>query len=196
MKNLSEKYSGILLAGGKSSRMGEDKAFMKYGEYFLYEYSLSVLKHFSNNILLSSSNLLFKQADCTIVEDEMPGLGPIGGIFSCLKQIKCQNAIVLPCDLPLITLSIIDILIENSENFDITIALNRQNLPEPLVGIYNVAVIPFMEEMINHGNYKMQELLSKVNTRFVPFPESPALSFQNINYPSDFGSLPLPIINV
>jgi molybdenum cofactor guanylyltransferase len=84
MKNFSSKYSGVLLAGGKSSRMGEDKAFMKFNNRYLFEYSLSVLQHFSENIVISSSDSRFTQLQYNRIEDEIPDLGPLGGIYSCL----------------------------------------------------------------------------------------------------------------
>jgi len=189
-----EKYainlSGILLAGGKSSRMGQDKAFMMYGEKFLFEYSLSVLKHFSLDIIVSSSNPFFNNPDFRRIEDEIPNLGPIGGILSCLKQIKNPLAIILPCDLPLINENIIELLIQNFFGYDISIALNHENRPEPLIGIYSSSIIPFLEKSIALKKYKIQELFSAVKTNFTSFPDLSSETFRNVNSPDDFPSLP------
>lgn len=190
MKNFTEKFSGILLAGGKSSRMGEDKAFLKYGGLFLYQYNLKILEHFSDNLIISSSNTAFNQSNYLRVEDDIPGLGPIGGIYSSLKRISYKNAIVLPCDLPFITIDIIDTLIANSHGYEICIAQNMSGQPEPLVGIYSTSILPNMEDLIKKGKYKIRDLLSEVNTNFISFENSPKNTFQNVNYPEDYKSLP------
>jgi len=189
MKDHPKKYSGILLAGGKSSRMGDDKAFMKYKDRFLYEYSFSILKSFSQDILISSSNTRFNNQDYRCVEDEMPDLGPISGIFSCLKRIKYPSAIVLPCDLPFISVKTVETLLNNSQGYDITVALNHQNFPEPLIGIYSSAIISRLEKMINSGNYKLQNLLKDSKTHFVKIPQISPETFLNINNPEDYNSL-------
>ncbi len=189
MKKNSSKYSGILLAGGKSSRMGEDKAFIKFGDRYLYEYSLSVLKKFSGDILLSSSNPRFDHREYERTEDEILNLGPIGGIYSCLKKIKCNSAIVLPCDLPLINRKIIELIIAESADFQITVALNPQNLPEPLIGIYSISVVPVIEKMIRSQNYKLQDLLKKSKSNLVKIPEAYHETFININSPGDYNQL-------
>jgi molybdenum cofactor guanylyltransferase len=183
------KYSGILLAGGKSSRMGEDKAFLRYQNRYLFEYSLSILRLFSKEILLSSGNLRFKDLEYPCIADEISNLGPLGGIYSCLKRIKNESAIVLPCDLPFITEKTVKYLIKNSDGFSITIALNHENRPEPLIGIYSSTLIPVIEEMIHSNKYKMQELFLRANTNFVMIPNIKAETFLNINYPDDFNSL-------
>ena len=188
--NYSKKYSGILLAGGKSSRMGVDKAFMRYDDRYLYEYGLSVLQFFSGDIIISSSDMRFNNQKYSRIEDEIPNLGPLGGIYSCLKRIKSESAIILPCDLPLISIQTIETLIKNSADYEITVALNHNNIPEPLIGIYSRSIIPFIEEMICQKNYKLQFLLSNSKTNFVRFPDKLMKTFLNLNNQSDYLSLP------
>jgi molybdopterin-guanine dinucleotide biosynthesis protein A len=183
------KYSGILLAGGKSSRMGEDKAFIKFRNLYLFEYSLSILKQFSNDIIISSSNPRFDKTGFRRVEDKIPGLGPISGLYSCLKEIKFESAIVLPCDLPKLSNKTIEILINNSTGFDITIALNHQNIAEPLVGIYSSVLIPKLELMMKSGNYKVQDLIKSSTTNKVRISDASSDNFLNMNSPADLNSL-------
>jgi len=191
MIDYSKKHSGILLAGGKSSRMGEDKAFMKYKNRYLYEYGLSILHFFSGDILVSSSDTRFDNQNYSRIEDEIPNLGPLGGIYSCLRKIKNNTAIILPCDLPMITTDIIDLLISQSDGYEITIPLNQNNLPEPLIGIYSTSLIPIIEKMIYSKNYKMQSLLKDSNSNLIKIPELDAKVFNNINSQGDFYSLSL-----
>jgi len=170
--------------------MGEDKAFLKYGSLFLYQYNLKILEHFTDNLLVSSANKAFNHSYYLRVEDEIPNLGPIGGIYSSLKKIDYKNAIVLPCDLPFITIDIIDELIEKSKGYEICIAKNSTGQVEPLVGVYSTSLLPMMEELIKKGKYKLQDLLSSSNTNFVTFENSPQNTFRNVNHPDDFRALP------
>ncbi len=172
--------------------MGIDKAFVKYGENCLYEYSLSLLKKNSNDILISSGNPRFSQLNLTCVPDEIKGAGPIGGIYSCLKKIKNKSAIVLPCDLPLLNDRIITALAKNSDDYDISIIVNYHDLPEPLIGIYAVSLIPVMKEMIDSNQYKLQNIFKKVKTNFVRIPWASAEVFKNVNNPAELNSLPPP----
>jgi molybdopterin-guanine dinucleotide biosynthesis protein A len=190
MKSYSKNISGILLAGGNSSRMGQDKAFMKYGNKFLYEYSLAVLNHFSSEIFIGSSNPLFNNLEYPCIPDEITNLGPIGGLYSCLKQIKNTHAIVLPCDLPLISEKLIDLLLTDSEGYDISIALNNSKVPEPLIGVYASSIVPEIEKMIDLKVYKIQDLLNSVRTNYISFPDVPPETFRNINDIKEFNSLP------
>lgn len=170
--------------------MGEDKAFMKYGNRFMYEYSLDILRHFSIDILISSSDMRFTNVTCRTVEDEIPNTGPLGGIYSCLKQIQNKSAIVLACDLPLITTEIIEILIKNSKGFDLSIIVNDKNLPEPLIGIYSSSLVPIIQKMIAENHYKIQGLFKLVKTKLVKIPEVSPEVFKNINLLEEFNSLP------
>jgi molybdenum cofactor guanylyltransferase len=178
--------SGILLAGGRSSRMGEDKAFLKLRDKYLYEFSLDVLKCFSDDILISSPDPRYDPANCRRYSDEVTGTGPIGGLYTCLKKIIHPSAMVLPCDLPNIKSLILETLLLNSEGHEITVALNPQGFAEPLVGIYSASLVPLLENLISNGKFKMQNIFSAADTCYVKFPDVSPSVFSNINLPGDF----------
>ena len=132
---MKRKISGILLAGGKSKRMGEDKAFIKYRKKELFRYPLEILEYFCDEIIISSSNPSFNNTGYLICPDEVPGLGPIGGINTCLKKTKNEYSIVLSCDTPLLDHPTINELIKNIANYNIVVAVNSTGHPESLVGL-------------------------------------------------------------
>jgi molybdopterin-guanine dinucleotide biosynthesis protein A len=184
-----QRFSGILLAGGSSSRMGQDKAFLKFRGAFLYEFNLRILEKFSNDIIISSSNHRFDSLGYLRISDEVPTAGPMGGIYTCLKHIRYDKAIVLACDMPFVSPEIISSLIEVSTSAEVVVPLNFLNKPEPLTAIYSTGIIPVLSDMIQKGNYKMQELLKKVNSKLMYPVGINENTFRNINTESDFRDL-------
>ncbi len=181
--------TGILLAGGKSKRMGEDKAFLQFKGKYLFEFPLSILIDFTDEIIISSSNMDFKNTGHIIIKDEIPNLGPLGGIYSCLKRSTYLYSLILPCDIPLLDLSIPEVLLHNHIKYDITVALNHNNFPEPLIGVYSKNLLPLIEKQIHRGNLKLMDLLGKVNTNYVTLEKEvfnqSSKPFLNINTKKD-----------
>lgn len=187
-----KKFSGILLAGGKSKRMGEDKAFIKYREKELFRYPLEILEQYCDEIIISSSNPYFNNTGHLVCPDEVPGIGPIGGIHTCLKRTKNEYSIVLGCDTPLIDHQSINELIKNIKNHNIIVAINSNGYPESLIGIYNKNSLVLMGIMIEKKNYKMSDLLKDENTLYHKFSYSNSKLtqlFSNINTKEDFQCL-------
>jgi len=184
--------SGILIAGGKSSRMGESKAFIRYKSKFLYEYPLEILDSFCDEVIISATDPRYNHLKYRVIADEIPGKGPIGGLYTCLKEIRSEQALVLPCDVPLLNKDHINLLLEESEKFEISLFQNEKELPEPLIGVYSRSLVPVLEKMISDQNYKLSGLFKFVPTRFVTYEKNILSGFsdlKNINTPDDLQSL-------
>ncbi len=188
IKNLS----GILLAGGKSKRMGEDKAFLHYRNKELYTYPLEILEHFCDEILISSANILFSKTSYEIYADETPDLGPMGGLLTCLKNIQNEYALVLSCDTPGLNINCVSELLEQINGQNIMVGLNSEKRPEPLVGIYKKDCLSSIETLVDSKIYKMSELLKLENTNYHSFSCSDSQLdqiFFNVNTKDDFKRL-------
>ena len=189
---MNKKMSGILLAGGESSRMGEDKAFMIYGGKELYRYPLEILEYFCDEIIISSDNKTFNNTAYKKYPDKKPGLGPLGGLFTCLNKIQNNYAIVLSCDTPGIDIECINELVQLTDKQSIIVGFNADEKPEALVGIYNKNCILSIGSLINSGNYRMSELLKIEDTYYHKFsyPETKLRRiFFNINTKEDYKKL-------
>ena len=183
--------TGILLAGGRSKRMGEDKAFLRYRGRCLYTYPLEILECFCSRILISSSSEKFKGEKYEIVEDIYKNAGPIGGILSCLKVSETPLNIVMSCDQPLVTREFIYQLLAESEGAQISVG-TQKGVIQPLPGVYAKSLIDKMNEMIVSDNYKMRHLIDKVSVKLLDSEEKgfdPARIYRNINSPVDFTEL-------
>lgn len=188
-----KKFSGILLAGGKSKRMGKDKAFINYLGKELYRYPLEILEHFCDDIIISSSNQKFLETGHKICPDEITGLGPMGGIYTCLKESQHEYSIVLGCDTPMINHQVIRELIANISQHSIIVAMNAEGFPESLIGIYKKTCSTSIKSHIEKQNYKMSDFIREKNGHI----QNLSLShkelvqlFSNINTKQDLQSLP------
>jgi molybdopterin-guanine dinucleotide biosynthesis protein A len=185
--------TGILLAGGQSRRMQKNKAFLEFRGIPLFEYTLNILRRFCKEILISTSDPSYRTTNFPLIRDEIKGAGPLGGIYSCLKKSTFPYALVLPCDLPLLDESIPSVLLHDHKKYDITVPLNKNKNPEPLIGVYSTTLVPLMRSRIDLGSFKLQDLLRCANTRYIT-PEIEGLKdisgyFRNINTKKDYDEL-------
>jgi molybdopterin-guanine dinucleotide biosynthesis protein A len=180
--------TGILLAGGKSKRMGNSKAFIRFKGKLLYEYPLEVLKKHCTEILISSSDKRFRSTGYPVVTDIIQSAGPLGGIYTCLRKIKTEKALILSCDTPFVSSSFAELIINNSRDTAVTVGINQNGQIEPLAGVYDKNVLSFLEEMIDENDYKVNHLFDRLRVKYIdPSLEGmdPEKLFFNVNYPAD-----------
>jgi molybdenum cofactor guanylyltransferase len=185
--------TGIVLAGGRSSRMGEDKSLMKLNGKSLVEFSIDALKPLCDKVVISSNNLIYDFTGCEVWPDELPGQAPIIGIYSCLRRSDTEINIFLSCDMPLMSTLMVRYLLVKSADSDITVPIHENGQIEPLCGIYKKSSIDVLKEFIDKDNYRLNECIRAASYQFIPVDSqipcnSPNL-FLNINTPSDFGYL-------
>ena len=187
------KITGIVLAGGRSSRMGEDKSMMKLNGKSLVEYSIDALKPLCNKVIISSNNPGYEFTGCEVWPDEIPDQAPIIGIYSCLKRSETALNIILSCDIPLISTSMIAFLLAKSAAYDISVPIHENGQIEPLCGIYKKSSLSILKEFIDSGNYRLNECIRSASHQLIPvdsqIPCNTPNLFLNINTPSDFGYL-------
>lgn len=177
--------SAIILAGGKSSRMGQNKALMKLNNLSLVEHSIKIAKHFTNNILLSTNSNEYELLKITKIADLHKEIGALGGLHACLKYSETEKNIVLACDTPFISEKTIEKLISESKNFDITI-LKNGDFYEPLLGIYSKKVFQQIEKNISEKKYSLRQLIEKTNYNLVELNLKTENQLININTPADY----------
>ncbi len=184
--------TGIVLAGGKSSRMGFDKCFLEYKNITFVERALKLLSNISDKIILSSNNHLFEKFKAEIVSDLFKDIGPISGIYSSLLKSKTETNILIPCDLPYLTTELLNFLLNKSADFDAVVPVFNQKA-EPLVGVYKKSLLPKIEEKIIQKQYKILSLLENSKTLFFPIHKNLDFYsenlFDNINTIEDFEQL-------
>jgi molybdopterin-guanine dinucleotide biosynthesis protein A len=171
-EDFDENISGIILTGGKSTRMGTNKAFLKFGGKIFIEIAIELLSKVCDFIIISANSKEYNGFGYPVIGDEDYTKGPIGGIYSCLKYSKTNHNIVLPVDTPYITKEVYIELLKWKEKFDHVVAVNSKNLIEPLHAYYNRSTIGSIEKLLKNDNFKIQEITKLVKTKFVKFDDS------------------------
>ena len=181
------QITGIILSGGQSTRMGTDKALIQINEKTLLENIIQICQPLCAHILISSNNSAHEKFGYKIVPDEIKNCGPLGGIYSCLKKSETDWNFVISVDSPFVEPEFVSFLISETGNYD-AVAPAHDLGKEPLIALYHKNCLEIIEKMLNSKNYKMTNLLTTINTRFVDsqkwveeFPEI----FRNLNTPED-----------
>jgi molybdopterin-guanine dinucleotide biosynthesis protein A len=186
--------TGILLAGGMSQRMGSEKGNIRIGNSFLYQYPLGILEGLCDEILISTCKAsLFREKHMKVC-DEVPGIGPLGGIFSCLKKSSSELNLVLSYDMPMVNQSLFRMLLSESMGYDMILPAMHEHRPEPTCGIYSRKLTGLMEEMISEKDFALNHLLMRSKSKMVRITKEmdfwlPEL-FLNINSKEDLKLIP------
>ena len=161
-----EKFNitGIVLSGGKSSRLGEEKGLAQFNGRPLISYALDVVEKLCNDVLISANNQIeeYKQFNHPVIQDLIPGIGPMGGISACLEQSTSRLNIILSCDVPFVNVDLFNFMINKIDNHQVVLPIHN-NFLEPLCGVYATNVLWYLNDFIAKGNYKMMDLLEQIN---------------------------------
>jgi molybdopterin-guanine dinucleotide biosynthesis protein A len=190
MKN-SVDISGFILAGGKSTRMGTDKALLDFhGKSFL-EQMVSIIKPFCNSISICGNNSGYESFGLTVIHDSYPHIGPIAGIYSALFHTTSEWNLIVSVDTPFLDADLIQRLISRADHSDCIIPKHEMGV-EPLAGLYRKSALEKVSAMIQKKDFKLIHLLSELNTSFLDcdtlVKQNPRL-FTNINRRNDYLSI-------
>lgn len=158
--------TGILLAGGKNSRMGKNKALIKYGDETFLTNSVKKLRSLFEEVLISVDNAEKYNIDnIRFIEDIYHEKGPMGGIYSALRTAKYDWIFVVPCDMPLWQPALAAELLKHRFDYDIVVPVIK-NHEEPLFALYKKTCIPVIEECLNTDLTRVTALYPLVNTNY------------------------------
>ncbi|MBN2349079.1 MAG: molybdenum cofactor guanylyltransferase [Bacteroidales bacterium] len=182
--------TGIIIAGGKSSRVGEDKGLKTFKGKKMVEYPLQLLTHLCDEILISSNNINYGQFGYPVIPDSVADIGPAGGLYSALLHTHNDYNIVLSCDMPFIKPGLLELLLNVKEDYAIIIPFTEYSGYEPLCALYHIDVLPVLEKSIQTGDYKLQNLITKVPSKSILLDNSYHFFskdlFRNFNFLKDF----------
>ena len=192
MKQLKSQISGFVLAGGKSKRMFKDKGFVKFNNINLVEYPVNLLSKYCNTVYINANNTGYETFGYEVVKDSFKACGPLCGLLSCLEFSKTELNVFLPIDTPLITNEIIEQLIQNCGDSQITILKNGGHY-EPLIGVYKKSIFSDLLRFYKEGNYKLIDIIKQLDTKLLDVTNYVSgLNFDpfaNFNSPEDLTQL-------
>ena len=190
-----EGVTGVILAGGASSRMGSNKALLEVeGLPMVTRAYRTLASLFHEVIIVTNSPLDYDFLPCRTVSDIYPGYGSIAGLHSALSNSNSAHSFVTACDLPFLDPAIIRLLCElRTEGYDAVVPVSEGGL-EPLHAVYSSACKDVFDTAIQKGERKILDILSRMNIRQVTIGEvqdvgGKAASFVNINTPEEYGGI-------
>jgi len=186
--------SCIVLAGGKSLRLGQDKILETIGNRSLLEQVVSSVSSLGSDIIIVTAekrtvSQFVDYSKLRIVTDIYPGKGPLGGIYTGLAASTSFYNLVVASDMPFLNQALLHYMIQLSVNFDLVVP-RVGNLVEPLHAVYTKSCLAPIERMIKQGKLSVYKLLRLVGVRYVETEEIDKfdpkhLSFFNVNTEAD-----------
>jgi len=159
--------SGGILAGGKSRRIGQDKAFLKSGEHSFIEHLIEELSGCEEVIISAAQPGLYEDLGLPIVYDEHMDFGPPEGIRQILRAANEDYVFICACDMPFIRRELVEFMASYiSSDYECYIIVDEDHL-YPLCGIYQRSVIPVVEDLIREGEHRIRELYKRRSTKFI-----------------------------
>lgn len=186
--------SCIVLAGGKSSRLGRNKVAVTIAKRTLLDRVISRLASLNSDIIVVTARepTIPQSIDypkIKVVSDVYPGKGSLGGIYTGLKATKSFYNIVVACDMPFLNMGLLNYMLDIAEGFDFVIPRWDDSV-EPLHAVYSRNCLAPIEDLLKKDTLRIVELFSLVKMRYVEEEEinrfdPEHLSFFNINTEAD-----------
>ncbi|MFH2114726.1 MAG: molybdenum cofactor guanylyltransferase [Spirochaetota bacterium] len=178
--------SAVILAGGKSSRMGEDKSLISLGGITILELLARQFQPLVEEILISSNDPASHGfLGLTLVPDESPDCGPIMGILSCLSAARHEKVFFTPCDVPVLPEDFIQDLLARAQSVDLVMALDARGRYEPLLAVYSRSLVPLIRGLIAAGERRIVSILGLPGIRAGFVSLAGQTWYRNLNSPED-----------
>ena len=188
--------TGIILSGGKSSRMGENKSLLKIGNKTIIERIVELMKDiFSENIIITNTPDEYKFLQLPLYEDIYKWKGPLAGIHSGLTYSKTEKNFVISCDTPLMTKEMIQYIV-NFQTRKPIVFCRAAGYRQPLIGVYKKQIIIEIEKFLSDNDEttdkSFHHFLKKVNAEIID-PQDLLFYkdelFFNVNSPDDYTTI-------
>ncbi len=188
---LSDNVAGIILAGGRNSRMGgRDKAFLRVDGETVFARTLNLLRGcFAQVVVVSNTPEKYADFNVEVTPDELPGLGPLGGLHAGLGRVRPPYAFVSACDMPFLRVEPIRFLLAHLRDQEAVVPRWDGDI-EPLHAIYATALRPRIAAAAAEGARAIRDFLPTVRVEYVPEALMARVagaeeSFRNVNTPED-----------
>lgn len=177
------EITGIILAGGLSTRMGKDKGLIRFRGKMLIEHVLGILSDICGDIIISSNNPDYGQFGHRVIPDRFDFHAAINGIYSALEKSNTPHNLVVSCDTPFITTEYLKKILAKSPGNDFVSPIWSTERLEPLCAYYNKSIVGVLGNQISKKNYKLHELKNLVKFDFIPIGKDEEQLFANLNEP-------------
>lgn len=186
--------TGIILAGGKSSRMGSDKGLLELDGKPMIKHIIDNLALLEIPTMIISNNEEYRRFGLPVHFDKVKDKGPVGGIYSGLSHTETEINIILSCDVPFVSKNLMTYLLENSSDYDIVIPKLGEKI-HPLVGIYKKSSIETFKSHLQREQRKLITVCNSLNSHIIDLGKHSTLNdprlFSNINTREELNTIEL-----
>lgn len=204
------QYTGIILTGGASRRMGCDKALLELAGRPVIARLADELSRLAGSTLIACGPLERREYSflrLPQITDAYPGCGPLAGLHAALSHSQAEWNLVAACDLPFASAEFLQYILSyhaeaypqssgtaGSFGADAAVAVSRQGRVQPLLGLYHKRVLPALEAALSARNYRVMDCLETLDVLYVPesgfttaAPSTPSPLY-NMNTPEDYAA--------
>ena len=155
-----DKLVGVVISGGKSSRMGTDKSLLLWNNKPFYLHAAEILAPFCSEIYVSCNVSQSNNYILPVIIDKYGSYGPISGVLSSMHALSGHSIITLPCDMPELSEGIINEMISsNKERLDGVFLKDDNNQLEPMLAIYNPTIYSKLLAWYDSGKYSLKKFI-------------------------------------
>jgi len=185
LSNVHEAATVIVLAGGRSTRMGADKSLLPFqGKPLIQHVCAQVRPHF-DELLISSDNVReLALLDAPVISDEVSGQGPLRGIASALAVSRHDLNFVIACDIPWVNTTLLRDLLREAQGCDCVLPVTGDGHFEPLFAVYRKSVLPYIQNALEAGERRIVRALRDCRMKTVRIASPDGID--NINMPEDY----------
>jgi len=176
----------VIFAGGKSSRMGQDKSQLPFGKYpSLAQYQYERLQQLFTDVYISAKSRDKFNFNPSVIEDPVNcDFAPTAGFVAAFEQLPNDRIFVLSVDTPFVDEPIIQRLFDaDALHYDAIICKTPSGM-HPMVGIYHRSLLSELQRMLNEGDHRLGKLLGGSKTHYIPFENE--THFANLNHPNEY----------
>jgi len=181
---LQENATAIIMAGGKSSRIGVDKSMLRIKDRPIIKYIYDQLRGTFNQILISTNEAeKYALLGCDCVVDKIPNQGPLMGIASALEASANKLNFVVACDIPHIDIRFVRKMLAEAQAADMVIPTDGNGKHEPLFAIYKKSALKGINQVLSSGKRKISDAFGHCNVKYIKLK---AKQFTNLNTTEDY----------
>ena len=183
---------GFVVAGGRSLRMGHDKALLPWGTTDLLDHALCRLRAVTGDVrILSGREPRYLDREVAVLTDPLPDAGPLAGVLGGLTAAGGRAGLFLAVDLPQVPVALLSRLVDLAERYDAVVPVSPRG-PEPLCAVYGPPCLEPIRRRVANGDLKMTSFWPDVRVRELPPEELRVFGdvtelFRNLNTPEDLG---------
>ena len=182
---------GFIAAGGRSSRMGRDKAWLEIGGRAMIEHVIAALRPVTASVSVIANTPEYARLGLPVFADTNRGIGPLEAIRTSLVNARAPRVALVACDLPFVTSELFSFLLEVKGDHRALVPLDSNERLQPLCAVYSAEALDCVNELIERGERKVSKLFDLIPIKIIAFDELRHLRgaeffFQNVNTPEDY----------